>query len=167
MDPISIIGLAAAGVQFAEVGAKTLVKSLRLLRELRDIPQRMIDLLSQTDRSIERLLHLDTLSQQPAFINRLDQGQLDSVRSSILEGRDAAEALQSTLQPIVADLAQPSRTRRAWRTLISRAREADIESRLETIARIHLGLMQQLQGLGLEIAFEQMFVRISKHTTLF
>ena len=157
MDPISVIGLSAAGVQFVDVGARALLNSLRMIRELREIPQRMTDLLSQTDKSVGRLLYLDNLSQQTSFVNRLSQQQLDSIRSVIIDARGVTEALQVMLQPIVADLGRPSRTRRAWSAVVSKTLEAGIKERLEVIGRIHLDLIPQLQALGLEIASEQMY----------
>jgi hypothetical protein len=157
MDPVSIIGLSAAGVQFIDVGARALLSSLRLLRELREIPHRMVDLLNETDKSVERLLYLDSLSQQPSFVNQLSQQQLDSIRAVILDGRSATERLQAVLQPVISDLQKPSKTMRAWAAFMSKRREADIEQHLKIITRIYLGLMPQLQALGLEIELQNLY----------
>ncbi|KAK0752815.1 hypothetical protein B0T18DRAFT_423475 [Schizothecium vesticola] len=143
MDPVSIIGLSAAAVQFSDVGARALLSSLRLLRELREIPHRMADLLTETDKSVERLLYLDSLCQQPSFVSRLSQQQLDSIRPVILDGRNATERLQAVLQPVISDLRKPSKAMRAWAALMSKRREADIEQHLKVITRIHLGRHQK------------------------
>jgi len=157
MDPVSIIGLSAAGVQFFDVAARALLSSLRLLRELREIPRRMVHLLNETDKSVERLLYLDSLSQQPSFVDRLNQQQFDSIRSVILDARTATEGLQAVLQPVISDLQKPTKTMRVWGALMAKRREADIEQHLMSISRIHLGLVPQFQALGLEIDLKHMY----------
>lgn len=45
MQPVSIVGLAAGAVQFADVGDRALLAMIILLKDLKETPKRMAELL--------------------------------------------------------------------------------------------------------------------------
>jgi hypothetical protein len=54
-DPLSIVGGLAAGMQLVAVAAEALLATIKLMRGLKEVPERLALLLAEVDDSISRL----------------------------------------------------------------------------------------------------------------
>ncbi|KAK7425056.1 hypothetical protein QQZ08_008332 [Neonectria magnoliae] len=156
MDPISAIGVAAASIQFADLSAKALLGSIRLLQSLRDAPKQVAALLYDVDKSIKRLVDLGARSQSDTnpLTQTLSRNQLETLRDVVSEGYQAVVDLQSTLGR-VKFLPSDSKARKAWKSFLSAEMSRDFEIHLGRILRQHSEMLQQLQLAGLDVAVTQ------------
>ncbi|KAH7125857.1 hypothetical protein EDB81DRAFT_860557 [Dactylonectria macrodidyma] len=153
MDPVSVIGVAAASIQFADIGVKALLGSIRTLQNLRDAPKQIAVLLHDVDKSIKRLADLETRLQDDTdpLAQRLSRDQHQTLRDVVSEGCQAVVDFQNTLGR-VKSLPGDSKARKVWKSFLGVEMSRDIEIHLSRIQRQHSETLQQLQLAGLDVA---------------
>jgi hypothetical protein len=65
-DPISVLGVAAAAVQFGDVAGRATLQLVKLLKNLNETPKRMKQQLQDVTKSIGRLLALQDMILAPS-----------------------------------------------------------------------------------------------------
>jgi len=154
MDPVSALGVAATTLQFAEVAGKALFTTIRLMKDLRDVPIRLKSLFDDVEKAVQRIGYLHQSLQDPTskFATTLPELQLKLLRSLVDDGRLAIADLYQKLERVVGPQAQAgARLKKAWRAAVSVKLEADIERDLERIQRVNNDLTRQLQIATLEL----------------
>ncbi|KAF7546297.1 hypothetical protein G7Z17_g8540 [Cylindrodendrum hubeiense] len=156
MNPISAIGVAAGSIQFADLGVKALLSSIRFLKNLHDAPKRITALLQDIDRSIKRLLDLEARlrNETDPLTQRVSKSQLQTLRDVVSEGNQAVVDLQKTLER-VKFLQNDSKARKIWKSCLSVEISRDIETHLSRIQRQHSETLQQLHLAGLDVILNQ------------
>lgn len=160
MDPVTGVGFVAASLQLAGLGIKGLLQGIRLLKDLKETPAKLTELLSDAENAILRVIELEDTLQNPtsAIAKSLPQQQLISLKNTLADVRRATDALRVDLEPLFGHLqTNPSSTARAgvrklWRSVVGLAKERSIQEHLSKIQRYNHELTKQLQvvGLGLE-----------------
>lgn len=149
MEPVSVAGLAAGAVQFADVGGRALLGTIRLLRNLKQTPERMRELLRDLEKSVQRIQDIQDTAQQPTsnIFSHLGDIQRQRATESINEAYKAIADLQSTLSPVFEkhNTSCPGWTRKAWRSVVSVTMEKDVAQKLDRIERLKRDMMCELQ----------------------
>lgn len=155
MEPISAVGLAAGAVQFADVGSRALLGMIRVLKDLKQTPKRMAELLQDLDMSLQRIYALhNELQQHPSsMFSQLDAVQRQRIADCINTAYQATSSLRVTLDPLFRTQNATSRDwiGRAWRSVVSVTIEKDIEQKVVRIERIKGEVMRELQLANLEV----------------
>ncbi|KAK4167788.1 hypothetical protein QBC43DRAFT_285681 [Cladorrhinum sp. PSN259] len=144
MDPISVVGIAAASLQFIE----TSIHGIKVLRRLKDTPVKFARLLADAEKSLVRIVQLRGALDDggSALSKTLSSSQADVLRKTIKDIHDATEDLQVALRPIFGFTG----TKGFWKHVMSVKMESTIEQMLHRIRRCGDQLMQELQVAGLE-----------------
>lgn len=123
MDPVTILSVAAASFQFAELAVKSLSKIAKITKDFEDVPKRMRDQLNDIESSITRLRDFSTDLTRDASVSSLEPSRLGSLVSAVDNWLTTAAGLESTLQGIL----NPSTTskRRKLQVAFRSLRQAD------------------------------------------
>ena len=154
MDPLSVIGLAAGAVQFADVGGRGFLGLIELLKRLKDTPKRMTELFQDVDKSIQRIYALRSAMQQPTslFMNLSNQ-QIQRMTSIVEDAHQATVDLQLGLEPLFRKplVSWDSWPKRAWRSVVSIHMERSVAEKINRIQRLNVEIMGEMQLFDLDI----------------
>ncbi|KAK4457676.1 hypothetical protein QBC42DRAFT_278542 [Cladorrhinum samala] len=157
MDPVAALGAAAAGIQIVGVAAKALLTSIKLVRDLRDAPDRVRSLLNDVENSSRRVSHLCMTLLQPGakLRNALSPDQYARLSPCAQQVRQAMTDADSTLSKLCGPSnpsgQQPSALRRTWKAALALVRHEEITEKLDRVDRSNLELLRELQVIGVEI----------------
>lgn len=152
-DPLSILGGVAASIQLVQCATSTLLGTIKLIREFRDIPNQTAAHLNDVERSSERVTYV-CKHVLDAGSTADDPFEADSLRrlSAGCDGlRFAVDEAEAVLKPLV-EASQPGKLARAqhfWNALVSKTRESVIQQKLERIDKLNLELIGELNIAGL------------------
>jgi hypothetical protein len=146
MDPISAVGVAGASVQFAELAVKSVLRTIRFLKDLEEKPCRLKELLSDIDKSVAQIAYLQHALQStdPSPIQRLAPRQLAALEVSMNDGLQVTVSLQALLRPLFCGQNVQTRTSRLWSAVVSKKMEPEIEEHLQKIQRYNDCIMREL-----------------------
>ncbi|KAL8929961.1 MAG: hypothetical protein Q9208_001105 [Pyrenodesmia sp. 3 TL-2023] len=153
--------VAAAGfaVQVADVGGRALLGMLGLLKDLRETPKQMTELLEDTSRSVHRICSLRDALQQPIELStHLSTKQMQDIIESIDNAYEAIIDLQQELEPLFRKVHAPKDglVKRAWISLVLVQMEKSIKWRLARIERLDREVASAMQLAGLKTGAESM-----------
>lgn len=152
MDPVSVISAGAAALQFAGLGATALFGTIKLIRNLRNVPERLRILFGDVEKAIHQIDSLQSALQNPTsrIVTQLENSQVVSLQALVDDAHSAITDVHRKLQR-VSGPQDKSKRKRAWQAVISIELEKEIEKELERIRRINDELMRQLQLTGIEM----------------
>jgi hypothetical protein len=154
VDPASVIGIAAASLQFTAVTVRGVLGGIGFLKSLKGTPVRLTELLYDVDKSIVQIVHLRQTLQDPDSgpVRKLGPSQLQALRATVDDGYQATVSLQATLEPLFGSQnAQTQiRTRRIWKSVVSVKIEREIEEKLEKIQWHNNEITRGIQLSGLD-----------------
>lgn len=139
MDPVTLLSVAAASFQFAELAVKSFSKIAKITKDFEDVPKRMRDQLNDIEASITRLRDFSTDLTRDTSVSSLEPSRLGNLTLAVDSWLTTAADLESTLQGIL----NPSTAskRHKWQIAFKSLRQSDdIEWQ-----------MQRLQSLNHEI----------------
>ncbi|KAK9783949.1 putative Fungal N-terminal domain-containing protein [Seiridium cardinale] len=150
MDPLTILGAAAASAQMASYAVKGVLRTAQLFKEINHAPSQALDLLSYIEReatAVNRLLRPDS----PVF-SQLSTSQYAQLCPYAIDARKALEAVQKVLQALEDDHKNPEGklVPRVWKSIITAKVVRDIESDLKVIERLNASLIRELNVSGFE-----------------
>ena len=154
MDPVSAVGLAAGAVQFADVGVRTLIGMVQLLKRLKHTPKQMTELLRDVDKSIQRIHALRHAMQQPNPLStHLSNTQTQRLTTNVDDAYQATTDLQHTLEPLFreSNIAGNGWAKKTWRSAVSVSMETEIEGKITRIKRLNSEVMSEMQLSDLEM----------------
>ncbi|KAK3317661.1 hypothetical protein B0T19DRAFT_295517 [Cercophora scortea] len=160
MDPVSVIGVAAASLQFAETIFKATLKSIEFVKDLHDIPEILRQQLGDTEKTVQRLSNIRAaIDASGSHLNtRLSESQAVVLRSVLEEGSSAASQLCDQLKPLVGQQqAQPGRRQRLetlWKKVGSVRMKDEVERSIQRIQRLNDEINREMQRTGLEFQAE-------------
>lgn len=161
MDPVTTVGLAAGAVQLVDVGGRALLATIRLLRDLKEAPKNMSQLLQDVDKSVQRIHALRAAVQQPssASFSHLSVVQMQQAKNSIENAYQATVDLQGALQSVSQPngVAAHGRGKRAWKSVVSVSMEWEIERQIARVERLSGVIIHELQVSSLELLVAQKY----------
>lgn len=116
------IGSTALAVQFADVGGRALLGMIKLLKDLKETPKRMVELLQDVDKSVQRIGWLQNEIQQPASLfTQLSPTQIQRLTGRVDDAYQATVHLQHALEPLFRENDSGSHewAKKPWRSVIS------------------------------------------------
>lgn len=123
MDPVTILSVAAASFQFAELAVKSFSKIAKITKDFEDVPKRMKDQLNDIEKSIARLRDFSTDLTKDASVSSIGPSRLGSLTSAVDNWLTTAADLESTLQGILNPMTASKRHK--WRIAFKSLRQAD------------------------------------------
>ena len=154
MEPASAVGLAAGTVQFADVGGRALLGMIKLLKDLKETPKRMAELLRDVDKSVERICSLRNAMQQPtSLFTNLSITQIQRVTKNVDDAYQATVSLQHALEPLFRErnVAMNGWAKRAWRSVVSIQIEKSIAEKIARVERLNWEVISEMQLIKLEM----------------
>ncbi|OIW33342.1 hypothetical protein CONLIGDRAFT_171939 [Coniochaeta ligniaria NRRL 30616] len=142
MDPVSAIGLAASSLQLASFVFTAALKSIRLVKDLKDVPARLRVCLADAENSVHRLWNLQSMLADPnsKLGSLLTQSQRCRFESVVRDGHDATEALHKNLGSLFPQQTVSSsrdRVKAAWKNVVSLGMEKEVEDAAKRIQRLN------------------------------
>lgn len=85
MDPVSAVGIAASSLQLASVVFITALKPIQLVKDLKAMPERLSNPLADAEKSIDRLLSVQSMLDDPSskVASILDKTQISRLKVAV------------------------------------------------------------------------------------
>jgi hypothetical protein len=153
MDPASAIGLAAGIAQFLDIGGRTLVGTLTLLRDLRDTPSWVRDLSNDIEKSFKHIQILRETIERSGFEDLVqpDYAQVRTAGDAVRNAYDAMIELKKALEPYSqgqSPLTQ-GKWRTTWTSVSSIAERSSIEQKMQKVMLLNDEVSRALQVIQL------------------
>ncbi|KAL8839091.1 MAG: hypothetical protein Q9170_001873 [Blastenia crenularia] len=152
MEAVGVIGLA---VQVADVGGRTLLGMIKLLKDLKETPKQMAELFEDVEKSVQRICSLREVLQQPTTLStQMSSTQIQRINATTDDAYQAMCELRQTLEPLFqkSSLTAQGFVKRAWRSLSTRiqrnleAREASTAAQLNSLNASSREIQQAAQA---------------------
>ncbi|KAB5570036.1 hypothetical protein GE09DRAFT_693293 [Coniochaeta sp. 2T2.1] len=159
MDPVSAIGLAASSLQLASFAFTAALRSIKLVKDLKDVPAKLRICLADAEKSIHRLSDLQSMLTDPnsKLHQILSTAQILRLKTVVQDGHDATEALHKKLQALLPLPRRPQAATRsrdrfisAWKSVVSLGMEKEVEDAIRRIQRLSDEISRELQVISLE-----------------
>ena len=149
-EPLLIVGGLAAGLQLVTTAAQALLATIKLMRDIKDAPERLALLLGEVDDSISRLCH--SCNAGSKIFQNLDLPQLDRLSRSITTLYPALQGIHNMLMPLTYNSkGKRAPVRSLWQSLISLKVERELSEKLERLNRLNMEMIREIGMLGLEV----------------
>ncbi|PTB68910.1 hypothetical protein BBK36DRAFT_1113353 [Trichoderma citrinoviride] len=157
-EALAAIGAIAAGLQLAEGSAKALIKTIRIIKALREVPPKLAKYLQEIEAStsqVERLCY-NLLQTESKFYQQLKSlSHTDGLINTLATLHEATQEVNQFLLPF-ADFAPAAATRAKpgrwlWKSITSLKMEKDLPHRLERLERLNGEVIRELTAVGLQV----------------
>lgn len=157
-EALAVLGAVAAAAQFAEVSAKVLIKTIRIVKDLREVPSKLSRLLDEVEASTSHVesLCFGILQDGSDICQQLQSPQcLEGLEQTITALYKAMEDVNMFLIPMAefreGSPAQGRRIARMWKSVVSLKMEKELPEKLERINRLNINVVRELSAVGLQI----------------
>ena len=148
------VGAAGLAIQVADVSGRVLLGMIKLLKDLRETPKQMAELLVDLEISIEQIHWIKAVLQPSTMLStHLTAAQIQGITKAL----DKADQAITDLRQILDPLFQKSSTRiygfakKAWRAIVSIEMEQRVARRVTRIERLKNEAMIVVQVAELEM----------------
>jgi hypothetical protein len=147
LDPVSAVGAIASGVQLLDAGGRALLGCYDLIRNVKNAPKEMVDMLKELESSIKQMHHFsDTID---GIINQrlttFDNNQILRVKATALEIKLAADELLKSLQTPFAELsAERNGFSKPWHAFKAVIKGKDLRKSIEKVQRLQDSLRTEI-----------------------
>lgn len=158
MDPVTVLGAAAASAQFAGIAVKTILGTAKLIKGIKAEPKRAVQLLiwiQDEAASMHRLLSPNS----PVF-SHLSMNQYTHIAPYAINTRKALDKVNAILFPLVRDIERikserdfGSRIVLLWKSISTMKAIDGIETDLATIRLLNATLLRELHVCDFETQF--------------
>ena len=149
-DPISIIGGLAAGIQLVSMAAQALLATIKLVRDLKDVPEKLALLLGEVEDSISRLCQ--SVNAGSKIFQNLDNPQLNRLSRSAAALFPAMQEISDILMPLVyRSNGKGASIRSLWQSFVSLNIERKLSQKLERLNGLNIEMIRELGIIGLEV----------------
>ncbi|KAH8898817.1 hypothetical protein GQ53DRAFT_836843 [Thozetella sp. PMI_491] len=146
-EALAVVGGLAAGLQLVQQAAQALLGTIKLLKDLQEVPDRLAILLDDVDSSISRLCCICDASSKT-----FHSLQMDLISRSANALYPALQDIHDMLNPLVGSpRARGWPVRRLWKALVSLKIEQEMSAKLQRLNRLNLDLIRELGMVGLEV----------------
>ncbi|PMD58873.1 uncharacterized protein K444DRAFT_653159 [Hyaloscypha bicolor E] len=148
-DPLLIIGSLAAGLQLVLMTIQALLATIKLIKNLKEIPDRLAVLLNEVDDSISRLYY--SCNAGSRIFQSLDPPQMNRLSRYAVALRLALEDIYNMLTPLFGNNQGRVRpVRYLWRSLVSLKIEKELPEKLQRLNRLNIEVVRELGIVRLE-----------------
>ncbi|KAF2143126.1 uncharacterized protein K452DRAFT_317361 [Aplosporella prunicola CBS 121167] len=148
-DPLSVLGGLAAGMQLVLTAAKAVLATIKLMKDMKGIPQRISSLLNDVADSISRLG--DSCNAGSKLLQKLETSQVNRLSRCASALYPALKDIHSMLTPLISSNQSKGKSvRRLWKTLLSLKVERELSEKLGKLNRLNLEVVRELGFIGLE-----------------
>ncbi|KAK8121847.1 hypothetical protein PG984_010517 [Apiospora sp. TS-2023a] len=148
-DPLSILGGATAGLELVSIAAQALLTTLKLIRELRDMPRMLSSLLQEVNDSTSRLY--SSCSNGARLVQDLEPVQTARLTQCVDLRHTTLRSIQSILTPlVVAKSSWAAGISQLWKPVMYLGMRKEVEERLKRTNRLNIDLIRELELIGLE-----------------
>jgi hypothetical protein len=149
-DPLSIFSGVAAGIQLVSTAAQALLATIKLMKDLKDVPERVALLLGEVENSISRLCH--SCNAGSKIFQNLDPSQRDRLSRLATALYPALQEIYNALMPLMCNSkGKGASIRDLWQSLVSLKIERELSEKLKRLNRLNMEMIRELGMLGLEV----------------
>ncbi|KAL9096632.1 MAG: hypothetical protein Q9165_001119 [Trypethelium subeluteriae] len=148
-DPLSIIGGLTAGMQLVSTAAQALLATIKLVKDLKDVPERLSLLLGEVEGSICRLCN--SCNADSTILQNLDISQRERLSRSASILYPALQEIRDMLMPLMSRSQGKRSVRGLWKSLVSLKVEKELTDKLQRLNRLNMEMIQELGMVGLEV----------------
>lgn len=149
-EVLAIFGGLAAGMQLVQTAAEALLATIKLMRALKGIPEKLALLLNDVDDSITRLCNSCNAGSK-LFLS-LDQAKTERLSQCATALYPVLQEIHRMLIPLIKDhKGRSGPFRRLWKTLVSLSVEKELSEKLERLDRLNIEIVRELGMIGLEM----------------
>lgn len=148
MEPFTVIGSVAAGMQLVSTAAKALLATIQLIKDLKEITPKLALLLLDVDSSISRLCHSIDLAS--TTLKSLKPAQSRQLSLSIQTLYPALREIHTMLTSVLGGNKGPP-LRRLWTSIVSLKLESELSSKLTRLNRLNMEVIRDVSFLGIEL----------------
>jgi hypothetical protein len=149
MDPLTTLGAAAASAQFLGYAVEGVLKTTKLIQNIQNAPDRIVQLLGQVEREVTAINRL--LDPSSAVSTHPTATQYAQLSPFTIDARKALEGILQILRPLEAS-SETSGTRtsvskgikRLWRSILTVQTMKRIDTQLRTIQMLNTSLLREL-----------------------
>ncbi|KAI1749442.1 hypothetical protein F4782DRAFT_542182 [Xylaria castorea] len=150
MDPFSIVGGLGAGIQLVSMGAQAFLVTIKLIKDLKDVLQRLVLLLNDVDDSISRFCYSCNAGSQ--LFRMLDLPQLDRLSRTATALFPALQDIHDLLELWINDRqGRKTSVRRLWNSILLLKIEKELLEKLKRLDRLNMEVVRELGTVGLEV----------------
>ncbi|KAH7310805.1 hypothetical protein B0I35DRAFT_453128 [Stachybotrys elegans] len=147
-DPLAIVGSLAAGLQLVTVAGQGLLVTIKLMRDLRDTPDKLKALLNDVEGSISRLCY--NCNAGSVIYQNLDAPQMNRLSQCAASLYPVLEEIHAMLEAFAGEeRGRTSAVRQLWKSMVSLKLEGELTSKLERLHRLNVELVRELGMIGL------------------
>ncbi|KAK8093727.1 hypothetical protein PG997_000412 [Apiospora hydei] len=150
-DPLSLVGGIAAGLQLVMVASEALLATIKLIKDLKDVPGRLATLLNEVTDSISRLCY--SCSTGSNLFRHMNSSQMDRLARCAAALHSALQDISSVLVPLVDSEDGTGRVRPSryfWKRLVSLKIEKELPEKLNRLNRLNIEIVRELGVATLE-----------------
>ncbi|KAJ6139937.1 hypothetical protein N7471_006423 [Penicillium samsonianum] len=149
-EALAILGGVAAGMQMVSVAAQALLTTIKLVKSLKEVPEKLARLLNEVDDSISRLCH--SCNTGSKFYLSLDPAQTENLSRCASMLFPALQDIHNKLIPLTKDSQSRAKPiHRIWKTFLSLKVEKELVEKLERLNRLNIEVVRELGVIGLEM----------------
>lgn len=149
-EVLAVIGGVSAGLQLISTTTESVLATIKLIQDLKDVPERLALLLSDVNESISRVSPSCSLSVKN--LPCLSPSQNDSLSRYIKMLHSALEDIQATLMPLFTTRGgRRGSVLRFWTSFVSIKVEKELSRRLERLNRLNIEVVRELGEIGVEM----------------
>ncbi|EGR47332.1 uncharacterized protein TRIREDRAFT_122724 [Trichoderma reesei QM6a] len=157
-EALAAIGAIAAGLQLAEGSARALIKTIRIINALREVPQKLARYFQEIEASTTHVEHLcrNLLQDESKFYQQLKSlSHTDGLIKTLATLHEATEEVNEFLLPFAefapspTAIAKPGRW--LWKSITSLKMEKDLPHKLKRLERLNGEVIRELTAVGLQV----------------
>ena len=149
-EPLSCIGGLAAGIQLLSTASKALLAIIRLVRDLKEIPEKLALLLGEVEDSISRLCQ--SYNAGSRIFQNLDHPQVNHLSRSAAALYPAMQEIHDILVPLIyKSKGKGASIRGLWQSFMSLKVERRLSQKLERLNGLNIDMIRELGMIGLEV----------------
>ncbi|OAQ65837.1 hypothetical protein VFPPC_07481 [Pochonia chlamydosporia 170] len=157
-EALAVLGAAAAAVQFAETSARLLIKTIRLVKDLKEVPLKLAKLLEEVETSTNHVdsLFLSLLQDDSALYTQVKSpAHLNGLVETITALQKATEEMNMFLAPMAefkeGSISKGRRMARLWKSAVSLTMEKELSEKLERLNRLNNNVVRELSVVSLQV----------------
>jgi len=149
MDPITAFGVATGAMQLVDFGAGSLLCFIKILKALKEAPERLkilLDDLEHFARFVEYLRpQLEDTNSALYGLLSASPGQPDALNSILGSADSAMLDLKCVLQSLIQNQTHQSLRAKAWRAIISLRNEKAILQKTHRLEKLKHEIIRELE----------------------
>ena len=149
-EVLAVVGGVSAGLQLVSTTADAVLATIKLIQDLKDVPERLALLLSDIKESISRVSRSCSVGSTTS--QHLSPLQNDTLFRCMKRLHSALEDIQATLMPLfTARVSRRDSVLRVWKSFVSLKITKELSHKIERLNRLEIEVVRELEEIGVDM----------------